>query len=110
MTMNHTPLRQRLALVDRFKRVLALAMDQRDARPGASNGVEYDWVLFERGVMVDEVNAVRAELGKEPIPRGLVAQAEQQAVGHVDYHAKFALYCAEIAMDDPRWVRHGEPS
>ena len=39
----------------------------------------------------------REAAGFPPVPLEAVARVEQQAVGHVDYTAKFALYCAELA-------------
>jgi hypothetical protein len=97
------PLRQRLALRDRFRAVLAKAMEQRDKRPDfvdTMDGPELEWVLYERVVMLDEVNRMRAERGYPKVDSYLVLRAERMACGHVDYHSKFALYCAEIVLGE----------
>jgi hypothetical protein len=90
---------QRLALRDRFRAVLAAAMEQRNQREDlvdTPDGPEIGWVLFERAAMHEAVNAARAEVGKPAVPVELVERAEGLAVGHVDYHPKFALYCADV--------------
>lgn len=55
------------------------------------------WILAERKAMLDAVNI---ELGKARLPSVMLAdieRVERLAVGHSDYGAKFALYCAELA-------------
>lgn len=100
-------IRQWSALLDRFRTVLATAMDERGKRPefvDTDDGPELEWVLYERGVMLDEVNRARAEQGKPEVTVDVVMRAERSAVGHVDYHRKFASYCAEIVLSEQPWV------
>jgi hypothetical protein len=95
--------RHRLVLRDRFRAVLAKAMENRDERPDVvdtMDGPELEWMLFERRVMLDEVNRLRVERGFPKVDSHLVLRAERLAVGHVDYHLKFALYCAEIVLGE----------
>lgn len=66
-------------------------------------GPEFGWVLHERAVMLAAVNRQRVGGAALPVDEALIVRAEQQAVGHVDYTAKYALYCAEIALG----VGHG---
>lgn len=86
----------------RFLGVLTEAQKERPQRDSLVEGVdgcpELAWAAYERGVMHDEVNRVRAESGHEPVPLTLVERAEGQAAGHSDYSYKFALYCAELAL------------
>jgi hypothetical protein len=100
-------IRQRLALRDRFRAVLATAMKERDKRSeivDTADGREVEWVLYERRVMLDEVNRIRAERGFPKVDACEVLRAERLALGHVDYHPKFALYCAEIVLDEAPWI------
>jgi hypothetical protein len=76
----------------------ALLTEAQKLRPQKSQriGEELEWVIYERKIMLDEVNAVRFQCG---LPSVLdVNKAERCAMGHVDYTRKFALYCAEIAL------------
>lgn len=89
-------------LAARFLDVLTEAQKERPQRDGlverADGYPELEWAAYERGVMQAEVNRVRAEGGREPIPLALVERVEGQAAGHSDYSFKFALYCAELAV------------
>ena len=99
--MNDT--RTRLHLRDQFCDILAAAMkerSQRDQLVDTPNGPEWAWVLFERQTMLAAVNDHRVAAGLPPVDVAAVERVEGQAVGHVDYHAKFALYCAELALDE----------
>lgn len=58
-----------------------------------------DWIAAERKVMLDETNEWRALLGKPPVSVEQIHRVEQWATGHSDYSSKFALYCAELALD-----------
>lgn len=60
-------------------------------------GVELEWVVYERGVMLDAVNAARFQQGLPSVTN--VDMAERLAMGHVDYARKFALYCVELCHD-----------
>lgn len=48
---------------------------------------------------LDEVNEHRALLGKPPVDAAAIERVERWALGHSDYSSKFALYCAELALD-----------
>lgn len=93
-------------LATRFLGVLAEAQKERPQRDSlverADGYPELEWAAYERGVMHEEVNRVRAESGHEPVPLTLVERVEGQAAGHSDYSSKFALYCAELALDVTR--------
>lgn len=90
-----------LALVQHFRRTLIAAQGERAERPdlvGSPNGeAECAWAAFERDVMFREVNRLRTEEGFEPVSIEEVMRVESWACGHLDYTAKFALYCAEMA-------------
>lgn len=92
----------RRRLLDRLATTLAAAQRQRRSRAGWSGpprGVgEPAWVQFERAVMHAEVNQARAEHGAAPVSMEAVARAEQLALGHIDYVAKFALHCSELVL------------
>ena len=56
------------------------------------------WVLHERKVLLDAVNADRALLNLPAIDDvTFVRKAERQAAGHSDYSSKFAFYASELA-------------
>lgn len=57
------------------------------------------WIAAERALMLRETNECRAGLGKPPIGIERIMRVERMAVGHSDYSSKFALYCAELALD-----------
>lgn len=78
------------ALRDSFLATLTKTQRERSLRP--------DWVLHERRVMRDAVNAVRIDAGLAPVAIAAVERVETMAVGHSDYSSKFALYCAELAL------------
>ena len=54
------------------------------------------WIPRERAAVHTEVNRIRAQRGKGPVPVEEVMRAEALAVGHSDYMAKFSLWCAEL--------------
>lgn len=100
-----TALRERLAIRDRLKAALTRAQQQREQRPdivATPHGPECDWwVGYERAVMLDAVNAERAELGKPPALITEVEAMDRMAAGHLDYTDKFSLYCTELVVDRP---------
>lgn len=80
-----------------FLRVLN---DAQKHRPEKSKrvGDELEWMIYEREVMLRVVNAVR--LQKKPQTTiEEVHRVEEMAVGHIDYSQKFALYCAQLALE-----------
>lgn len=109
--MNATT-KQRLALHERMERVLAAAMLERDQRLQVADfgdGYETRWVHYERHLMLREVNRARAEQGHDPIDVETLRRVEQLACGHVDYFTKFALYCAELALNESAALRGDQP-
>lgn len=103
-------IKQRLALYDRMKQVLSDAMRERDQRMHVGDfgdGYETCWAHYERYLMLAAVNLARAEQGHEPVTVDVVKRVEQMAIGHVDYFAKFTLYCAELALDESAALRDG---
>ena len=96
-----TTVDHRHAMLDRFKRVLRAAMAERSQRQDevrTGNGLELDWVLFERQEMFAAVNRALAEQGLPLVEMAAVERVERHACGHVDYFEKYALYCAELAL------------
>ena len=85
-----------------FREVLSEAMKERHLRPDLvklpDGSEECEWAAHERGAMHNEVNRVRKENGLPPATLEEVARREMWACGHADYYAKFALYCAELAL------------
>jgi hypothetical protein len=49
--------------------------------------------------MLRETNAWRSLLGKHLVASDAIAWVETRACGHIGYSSRFALYCAEIALD-----------
>lgn len=58
-----------------------------------------DWIRLEREAVWDAVNRERAKLGKGPIPIASIEDAENSAMGHTDYGAKWAYRCAELVEE-----------
>lgn len=86
-------------LQDQFLRVLVEAQRLRSQK-SKMIGDEPEWMIYEREAMLKAVNAVR--LQKNLLIEATMAdvkRAERCAVGHVDYSRKFALYCAELALE-----------
>lgn len=84
-----------------FRTILAAAQEKRADRPGlvtVDGRLECAWAAYERKVMFEAVNRVRAETGLTPLPIEAVVRVENLAVGHSDYSQKFSFYCAEIAQ------------
>lgn len=59
---------------------------------------ELEWVVYERGVMLKAVNKVRLHRNCFGVVIEEIKRVETFAVGHCDYSQKFALYCAELAL------------
>ena len=84
------------ALYEQMHAVLVAAQAERPQRQ-AMVGDEPEWVRYERDTMWQAVNAARADHGLPPALLTDILRAENSAVGHSDYTAKYALYCAELA-------------
>jgi hypothetical protein len=98
----------KLTARDALHHMLVVAQEQRQQRndwvPVEDGGQEVGWVLYERAVMLAATNRWREVNHLPPVDEAVVRQAEDHATGHVDYTAKFALYCAEIAVGEGRWT------
>ena len=92
----------RLQCRDHFLTILRNAASQRAKRnkwvfdPFEGMNV-LEWVIYERKLMLDEVNRFRESKGLDPVGENDILRVEQLAVGHVDYAEKFSLYCAELS-------------
>jgi hypothetical protein len=93
---------------DHLRAVLVEAQKERHLRPNlvqnTIGGFECEWAVYERSVMLGEVNRRRALAAVEPVSADLLERAEQQACGHVDYTDKFATNCAELALSLGHWT------
>ena len=85
------------AVIGDMLRVLSAAQEERHLRQAWVDG-ELGWVLYEREVMLAEVNRLRAQRGLDRIHMDRLRRVERMAEGHIDYSEKFALYCAELAL------------
>lgn len=79
-------------LHEELREVLAGVHAKRDTRTPA-------WVLAELQAMCDAVNVIRLERGRPLVTVQEVERVETGALGHTDYASKFALYCAELALE-----------
>lgn len=84
-------------IVDDLRGRLLVASTMRDQRQDVSDG-EPGWVRFERDVMVERVNVLRAERGAGPVAEAAIRWQEDGACGHVDYVAKYAMGCADLVV------------
>lgn len=104
MDVNINRLNERFRLTDLFKVLITQTAKERNKRPEMvkdnTGWHEPAWVLHEREVMCREVNRQREGRGRPPITVEDVAKVERCASGHVDYISKFALYCAEIVLNE----------
>jgi phosphopantetheine adenylyltransferase len=100
VTITPRQLDQKLALRNEFLAVLTAAQQERMDRQDIVDG-ELEWVRFERETMHRAVNEARGEAGKQPLPIDAVERVESSATGHSDYNSKFALYCAELVLEQP---------
>ena len=85
-------------LIGDFLRVLNDAQKHRPEKLKRI-GDEVEWVIYERKVMLQAVNAVRLQRKRPQISVEELHRVEEMAVGHVDYSQKFALYCAQLALE-----------
>jgi hypothetical protein len=94
-------------LAAQFRSTLGAAQEERSRRDDfvtIDGETEPGWVFHERDVMHRKVNRIRANAGLPEVPIEAVKQVERHACGHVDYTAKYAFYCAEIALGcSPIW-------
>ena len=62
-------------------------------------GRDLSWIVYERRMMWQAVNRLRAARRKAALPVTDIERVEKLAVGHTDYTQKFARYCAELVTD-----------
>jgi hypothetical protein len=79
---------------------LKMAQHERSARQEIVDD-EPEWVHYERGVLLDCVNDMRREDGKESVTLEQVKDAETHASGHCDYTQAFAANCAKLVFGIP---------
>lgn len=87
---------------DRLLRVLLDACKERAQRTEiltTEHGPDMEWAVHERKAMLEEVNTIRRRHGKDPVDLDAIEKADRQATGHIDWSAKFAFYCAELALN-----------
>jgi len=89
-------------LSDMFLSALSKAQELRLQKNAMVDG-ELEWVRYERDVMFRLVNAIRLKNDAPQATLFDVMKVENQAEGHVDYSRKFALYCAELALEIEPW-------
>jgi hypothetical protein len=96
------------ALIKQFEEILKKAQTHRQERVGLVDlpkiyGVIFnnvpEWNLYEMRVMQDTVNQERKDNALSLVTLDDIRRAESGAVGHSDYPHKFALYCAELALN-----------
>jgi hypothetical protein len=90
----------RVALIDWFRRELAKVQQERAARPGVTEFGNLEWVVYERGKLLELVNTERVKLGMPPVDVAEILQVENAAVGHFDYTQKLALGAADLVLAD----------
>lgn len=78
---------------------LDAAQQLRYKRPRQVWGVS-EWAAFERLKMWEAVNKYRLQRNKVSILIDRIKCVERIAFGHSDYSEKFALYCAELVVED----------
>lgn len=89
-------------LAKEFLELLIVAQGLRPFRQ-AFDGTRYAWNVIECQTMLEAVNRVRADAGRPLATLEDIYRAERGAVGHSDYSSKFALYCAELALQLHPW-------
>lgn len=87
---------EKMKLCDHFLEVISKAQKKyREECKGT------EWVEQERNTMFEEVNRQRGVRGLPSVLLKDLMKAETMVCGHFDYSSKFALYCAELVLDDP---------
>lgn len=98
-----TAVRNHNRFLDLIKEFQAALVDEAEHRSEHREWLpsgEPAWAAHEREFMRDLVNVVRAERGLGPVDLDRIAAVESSAAGHSDYPGKFAMYCAEIALEE----------
>jgi hypothetical protein len=100
-TMTGREHQEYLRLIDDMKRVLVEAQGERRLRPDVVDtpgGQDMAWAVYERDVMLGAINERRGAYGLPSVGGAEISAVESMAMGHSDYTAKFAMYCADLAM------------
>lgn len=79
----------------RLRAALEAAQEQRPARNTVVDGV-VGFVAYERAIMFELVNKIRAEGGRGPMPMSEIRKAEDAAVGHIDFSVKWVRYLVPL--------------
>lgn len=96
-----TSQRKYKAAYDAVHRALVNAQKDRELRYDPVSG-ELGWVVYERLVVWGEVNRLRAQYERAPIPINAILVVESGANGHVDYTHKFALRAADLVFTEAK--------
>lgn len=92
-------MRERQKVIEDFRKRLEAIQSQRHLRPIESLDAP-SWISFEIQFMWGVINEYRFAQHKTLIAYSKVADADRLAAGHSDYTSKFALYCADLAVDE----------
>jgi hypothetical protein len=88
----------REAYDDLHETLMAAQAERGQRREWRADG-EIGCARYEREVMADRVNLLRARRGLGPVSIEEIGRKERLAIGHVDYTSKFAIGCADLATD-----------
>lgn len=90
-----------MTLSDLLPQMLRVLSEAQKLRPQKSEwiGDELEWMIYEREVMLRAINVVRRQRGRPEATMDQVVRMENCAKGHSDYNRKFALYAAELALE-----------
>ena len=100
-----------MKLIELKDQFLDILNEAQKLRPQKSKyiGNELEWIIYERNVMLNTVNTVRLQNDLLPVSIYDIKCIEKHAIGHIDYSSKFALYCAELALDKFLFPRTDNP-
>lgn len=88
-----------MARFERLHKILVQAQEARKFMPMEATDVPY-WNTYEMLTVWGAVNQIRHNLNKDTLPFDLIERVESMAAGHSDYTKKFALYSAELILED----------
>lgn len=81
---------------EHMHQVLTTAQDKRNERRTISDSGLPGWVTYERERALAGVNWLRHMRDLPPVDMATIVRVEGMAAGHIDYTAKFAVYCADL--------------
>lgn len=82
-------------IIEAIKTALMAAVAERQQRADFRDGA-FEWERYEREVALEQVNKLRADMGKEPMAMSLVLMAETKASGHSMYITEFAINLTQL--------------